>query len=102
LAVIKEKKIVIDWGDLGPKLITNLIEKNNVINNVLSKEFFYPIHYTEAMKALDPAFNEEIEKVTKNSFVYHYWNENFKRNEVDKFEKPEQGSYLSNLFFDKL
>jgi hypothetical protein len=88
----------LEWGDIGPRLITMLVKNNNLEKDILTHEYFYPEHYTNALDALDPKKTETLLRKTQNSYVYHYWNEIFNRNNVDKSQLPISGSYLREKF----
>lgn len=98
-----ERKLVernrsISWGEIGPKLITKLVLENNLYTDILSKEYFYPLHCKHALDAIDPNKTESLEKITKNSYVYHCWNEMLTRGNVDKNNMPVEGSFLYKKF----
>lgn len=88
----------LEWGDIGPRLITMLVKNNNLEEDILDTNFFYPEHYTRALDALDPEKTKLLFKKTEDSYLYHYWNEIFRRNNVDKSILPPTGSYLREKF----
>jgi hypothetical protein len=86
------------WGEIGPKLMTSFVNKNNLFKNVLSKEHFYPVHYKEALSVLDPNQILNIEEQTKDSYTLHLWNEVLRKKSINKNEMPPVGSFLHKKF----
>lgn len=91
----------LEWGDIGPRLITLFVKNNDLESDILPPEYFYPEHYSNALDVLNPKKTELLIEKTKNSFVYHYWNEIFKRNNVNKSILPPEGSFLRAKFDQK-
>lgn len=88
------------WGEIGPKLMTSFVNKNNLFKNVVSQEYFYPIHYKEALSILDPAQILNVEEKIKNSYTLHLWNEILRKKSINKNEMPPVGSFLHKKFMD--
>lgn len=87
-----------NWGDIGPKMFTEIVEKHNLIDNISSIDNFYPIHYKETELFFNANyFNTALEK-SKNSMICHLWNEVLRKKAIDKNVMPEEGSFLSYLF----
>jgi len=86
------------WGAIGPKLVTELVKKNNLANEVLPLEYFYPIHCKRASDAIDPNTLQSVKTQCSNAYVYHCWNEMLTRAGVDKNKYPPTGSYLNEKF----
>jgi hypothetical protein len=77
-----------EWGIIGPKLFTDCIQENKLLNHVLSPQYFYPIHYSifNCLYNKDPKVVQMIDEKIKNSYVIHLWNEMITRSEIDKFD----------------
>ncbi len=97
IAYEKSKDFV--WGDIGPRLITRFVIENHLIDYICPSNLFYPLHYSNAIKALDPECCDEISESSADSYLFHYWNEMFKRNSIDKTVLPPKGSYIYKRLF---
>ena len=98
--ICEEKNYNFKWGDIGPKLITELVNVLDLESNILDVEYFYSVHYKDALTLLDPLKTEQIELKIKNSFSIHLWNEILRKNTVNKNVMPPVGSFLYNKFLD--
>lgn len=96
IAHLKQKNFV--WGDIGPKLITQLVIENNLIGDICSRSCFYPLHYLNATHSIDPEYYESVRSASDKSFIFHYWNEYFTQLSIDKSIYPPKGSFLHNEF----
>lgn len=95
---LAEKNRSIGWGEIGPKLITKLVLENKLVSDILSTEYFYPLHCKHAIDVINKDKTESIESITANSYVYHCWNEMLTRGGVNKNEMPVEGSFLYKKF----
>lgn len=96
--ILSNKNRTIRWGEIGPKLITRLINEQGLLEEVFPAPAFYPVHWKNALSALNPELTEEINKKCANSYVYHYWNEIIKKNGIDKSVPPPVGSFIYEQF----
>lgn len=95
----EKKNFNFDWGDVGPKLITDFITSNGIKNiNIKESNLFYPIHYTDALMALSVACAQRTSFLCNDSLTYHYWNEILTRKNIDLDVMPPINSYLYNEF----
>jgi hypothetical protein len=99
MSILEEKKFNIKWGDIGPRLITRLIQENGLVKEIYKEDYFYPIHYKHAMLALDPIHTANINEKVKNSYVYHCWNEILREKNINKNEIPPQKSFIYERFY---
>jgi mannosyltransferase OCH1-like enzyme len=99
LEILNKKEYNIKWGEIGPKLITSLIQDLELSRDVLSEENFYPIHYRQALSILDPAQTQNINERVKESYVYHCWNEILREHSVDKNVVPPAHSFIYEKFY---
>lgn len=88
----------VGWGEIGPRLITQIVKVYNLENEILSSEYFYPVTPKQALMALDADKLNELTIRSKNSYVYHYWSEMISRAGVNKNILPPAGSFLHKLF----
>ena len=96
--ILEYRQRNLDWGDIGPRLMTELVRANELEKEILPPNVFYPEHYSRALNALDPSKTDEILEKSKNSLLYHCWNEIFSRNAVSKSAMPPKGSFLNLKF----
>jgi hypothetical protein len=87
----------IQWGGIGPNLLTQFVKKYKLENQVLNESFFYPVFWESAMLFNDPAYYKIIMEATKNSHTCHLWNEVLRIHKFDKNELPEKDSYLHHI-----
>ncbi len=81
------------WGVTGPRALTALAAEEGVTHWALPPHIFYPLHYTQADRILDPAFSL-ADMTASDSVAIHLWNENIKHFK-DKPAPP--GSFLAQL-----
>lgn len=81
------------WGVTGPRALTALAIEEGLTHWALPSDIFYPLHYSEARRILDPAVSL-TDITTSDSVAVHLWNENIK----DYKDKPAPpGSFLARL-----
>ncbi|TNC06819.1 hypothetical protein FF100_33945 [Methylobacterium terricola] len=96
-AICLEKKGQATWGENGPRLLTSTLKKYFAIDNILPQNAFYAIEYLDATNFIDPDFTEEITEKTKCSLAAHLWNEMLRREAINKFVLPKEGSFFRNM-----
>lgn len=99
--IVKDKNYRLNWGDIGPSLLTNYINDNDLHQQILNSKYFYPNHFNEFYKIFLPQYTQELIEKTKDSLVIHLWNELFKTIHVDKTKTAPKNSYIEymmNLF----
>ncbi len=81
------------WGVAGPRALTALATEEGVAHWALPPEIFYPLHYSEARRILDPEVS--LADITaSDSVAVHLWNENIKHY---KDAPAPPGSFLARL-----
>jgi len=96
--ISKEQNNSFRWGDIGPKLITQLIKDNNLENEVVPQNYFYPIHYKNAVDIFDESKLTETTNLCKDAYTLHLWNEVLRKKKINKNVIPNNNSLMSNLF----
>jgi tetratricopeptide (TPR) repeat protein len=88
-----------EWGALGPKLVTRLIseEFQGVSAKAHERSQFYPLHWTQAGWVLLPDRASVVQNESANSWFIHLWNEVLTRSGYYKDLLPPNGSYLRDL-----
>ena len=96
--ILETRNRRVGWGEIGPRLITQLVNENGLQDDALPTNYFYPLTPKQALNALDPTRLIEVEDKCSNSYVYHYWSEMLSRASVNKNELPPVGSFLYKKF----
>ena len=84
------------WGQIGPRLVTEAVEKLDLSAHVQPAENFFPHFWDEAMAALDPGETVALLAKQEGSSLVHLWNEIFRQNGVDKAAEPPAGSLIAH------
>jgi hypothetical protein len=95
---LKIKKKNLKWGELGPKLFTNTLQKHNLIYLSQPKNLFYSINYENFMLPFLSKKKLETKKLLKDSYVCHLYNEIQKRHGIPKNILPPKNSFLFEKF----
>lgn len=85
------------WGTIGPKLLTSFCTEEELQNQILPIEVFYPVHYTQTFLFFNKQQCSYVENLCKNSYTCHLWNEMLSREGVNKNELPSVGSFLHKV-----
>ncbi len=86
------------WGDTGPKLVTELMDRHAPGTAVAPRDSAYAIGPDEFQKFLLPAAREEVDERTANSLFVHLWNEMWRRAGIPKTIAPPRGCWLDRMF----
>jgi hypothetical protein len=82
------------WGEVGPRLMAESVEKHALERFVVSPRVFCPIDYLDWQSVLDPArawsFGDDV-------YAVHLWNEMWRRSRRDKDE-----TYDSDCLYEQL
>jgi hypothetical protein len=82
------------WGEVGPRLVRDAVERFSLQRFVKPRTAFCPISYTEWESVLDGSARFEFGEET---FALHLWNEMWRREKRDK-----DGMYDSRCLFERL
>ena len=93
-----EKNRSISWGEIGPKLITELVKNKNLEDEIFPQNYFYPIHYKNALDIFDETKLLDIINLCKESYTLHLWNEVLKKKKINKNPVPDNNSFMNKLF----
>jgi hypothetical protein len=86
------------WGEVGPELVTALVEECGLVGVVQPMTVCYPVHYTEAIDLLRPSRTQVLKERVRDALFLHLWNEMFRREQLDKTKLPPAGSLLREIF----
>jgi hypothetical protein len=82
------------WGEVGPRLMAECVDKLSLQRFVMSPSMFCPINYLEWETVLDPTtiwnFSDEV-------YAVHLWNEMWRRNKRDKNQSYHPGCLYERL-----
>lgn len=89
----------VKWGDAGPNLVTEGVDRFNLWHSVRNQQVFYPIYFREVWKLFDPASKAKVKESLQGSDFLHLWNEVLggASGQV-KRHRPPSGSYMSDAF----
>ena len=72
------------WGDLGPRLTSDMITVFGLAEHVKSPETFCPIHYRDISGVLVPGLYKEVTILHSDWYAIHLWNEHWYRSVLSK------------------
>lgn len=87
-----------EWGVIGPLLISNVIQDNNLLEHVVSIENFYSIESNQFNYFIDPNLKETAKSYITNSYVSHIWHSKLGLHNIDKNNPPNES--LLKEFYD--
>jgi len=88
----------VNWGEIGPSLVTKVVEKFDLERWLVAGQRFYPISWQEFTLFLRPSSRDAVAARTMGAIFLHLWNEMFRRAGYRKEYLPPSGSYLRELF----
>lgn len=93
-----EARLSAKWGDLGPRLMTRIIDEYDLSGEATPTRIIYPLHWREAGKLFDPEARDDVAERVDEAALLHLWNEIIGRLGIDKNSPPPSGSYLADIF----
>jgi hypothetical protein len=91
-----------EWGEIGPKLLTRLIQEKNLRYCVSPTNYFYPIYYDDILLLFDPDAHSFITNKCMDSYCLHLYNEFIRRWKIPKNLMPPKHSFLHKKFTEVL
>jgi hypothetical protein len=85
-------------NELGPPLITRLVEELDLEREAWAKEDFFPLAWDHVLEFLDPGEVDRIESLTAGSTFVHFSTNMLRIASVLKDVRPPRGSYLDRMF----
>lgn len=92
----KQDKKTLQWGEIGPTLVSRLVHKLGYEKYVQEPYIFCPIAFKKLKKIIAPLVIKEKEQMNRAlsaSYGIHLWNEGWRRNQIDK-----NGKYPNSLY----
>ena len=69
------------WGEIGPRLVAELVQKFELQDHVKPYHYFCPLGFEQWLRVLNPNVNTEF---PDDVYAIHFWNEMWRRNNLDK------------------
>lgn len=90
----------IEWGEIGPQLVTENIYKHKLEKYIQGPEVFYPINYWEWKWIFDPEQCAKVVRKSSGSHTLQIWNQMVNREGMDKdyFPKKSAIDYYYNKY----
>lgn len=87
----------VEWGQIGPDLITQLVRRHSLEHLVMDASQLFPLAPREALHVLMPERRPEVLHKTSQAAFLHLWNEMLRRAAVLDSIAPPPGSFLGDL-----
>ena len=84
------------WGSVGPRALTALVKKHDLLDLAQHMEVFYPVMLKDIENMFDPEF-DVFESLEPETVCIHLWN-NELRHRADT--QPPEGSFLHKLWME--
>jgi hypothetical protein len=84
----------LEWGETGPRLLTEAITMMKMQNYVAKPKIFCPVNWWDWNQFLDGLIDD---RALTDSHAVHLWNEMWRRNQVDK-----SGTFNVNSIYEQL
>jgi hypothetical protein len=97
-AEARAKGVDAEWTEIGPALLTRLLESDPLADAVFPARVFYPIHFSQFWTVLDPRRTEFALGQIRGAACLHLWNEMWRRANLDKNVLPPDGSLMRGLY----
>ena len=78
------------WGQIGPRLVKESVEKNKLEDYVQGADVFCPVDWWEAQLISDKNNHPSI---PNHSYSIHLWNEKWRNFKIDKNENHPNSLY---------
>lgn len=86
----------VQWGQLGPRLITSTVQELGLAGEATNRKTIYPLSFRQIWEIFDPRRTRLVRAATGASPTLHLWNE-VMRNQPIKHQGPPPGSFLAEL-----
>ncbi len=88
----------VEWGDTGPRLLSELARRFDLGAAVFPKHVFYPVHYRQFWIVFDPRRTATAVEMIRQAACIHLWNNMISRSTLQLSILPPEGSLLRNLY----
>jgi hypothetical protein len=100
LTELESKGTEFRWGAIGPSLLTAVVESMGLGRQVEDQATFYPVHWEDFHKLVDPQWTQWCESRSRSSLAVHLWNEMCRRFGLPADKMPPIDSFLHRLFLE--
>jgi hypothetical protein len=83
----------LNWGEIGPRLVTQVVEACGLQRFVQPPEAFCPVPYKDWQRLIDP----NPPAIPQEAYTVHFWNEMWRRADKDK-----EADYPPSCFYEHL
>ena len=87
----------VEWGQIGPDQVTQLVRRHSLENLVEDASQLYPLAPCDALHVLMPERREEVREKASGAVFFHLWNEILRRSAVLDSMAPPPESFLAEL-----
>jgi hypothetical protein len=87
-----------EWGMIGPLLISDIVQNENLQHLILSVESFYSIEASSTNYYIDPSLKNSAKSLIVDSYLTHIWHSKLNLTNIDKNNPPENS--LLKEFYD--
>ena len=91
---LSKKPEELKWGEIGPRLVKEMVEKYNLNQLVKEPKVFCPVPGCEWIKYIQPNAYEYSEE----TYAIHLWNEMWRRSNIDKNSKFDTNSFYEKAY----
>lgn len=87
------------WGEAGPKLLTDVVQRQDATDSAFPSEYVYPLSWRNAPDVYHSSKAEAVQSKVKRvgAPFLHLWNEILRRAGIQKTIAPPADSYLSMI-----
>lgn len=82
------------WGATGPLLLTSLYKGSSIFDHAYEPKYFYPVLYDVFWKVFLPEERGECERLCRDAYTLHLWNNIVVQLGIWKHLAPPEGSFL--------
>lgn len=95
--LVRERGDALVWGEIGPHLLTRIVNEAGLRHLARPAADFYPLQFFEFELANDPAALNEVLRRSADSICFHLWGEMLRRSGFAATAAPAPGSYLASM-----
>jgi hypothetical protein len=88
------------WGQTGPTLLSELVNKYDLSRSCQPSKILYPVVWDDLAGLFDPALCDEMQHCCAASWFLHLKNEIWREAGIPRDLGPPRGSFLDLLFAD--
>ncbi len=94
LARCEELGDKVTWGQTGPRLVTEIVIREQLQKRLFRKEGFYPVWHQNWLEFFDEESADATVEMCSTSYSAHLWGQMITQNGLDKGLLPPAGSFF--------